>query len=154
MNDKRLISFIALLGFCLILASVIRLAGSSVGSSGQAESAFGAIYLEVSNKSMAKLRMKRKKALEKGLLVQEEGDWVGGALKGGGDSVGVKLRLKGDWLDHIEGTKWSFRIKVKNGGAWKGMRVFSIQRPETRAFLYEWLLHEWLREEGVYGTIL
>ena len=49
-------------------------------------------------------------------------------------SVRVKLRLKGDLPDHLEGDKWSFRIHTRDGNAIMGMRRFSIQAPKTRGF--------------------
>jgi CotH kinase protein len=55
------------------------------------------------------------------------------------------------------GDKWSFRIALDDGFAWRGMTTFSVQNPLTRDFLSEWLYHELLHEEKVitprYGFV-
>ena len=64
-------------------------------------------------------------------------------------SIKVKLRLKGDWTDHLEGKKWSFRIHVKGKDQLFGMRRFSIQHPKVRGYYSEPLFMETLRHVGV-----
>ena len=59
------------------------------------------------------------------------------------------MRLKGDWIDHLWGRKWSYRVKMRGSHAFLGMRRFSIQDPTTRNFLLEWAYLEHLRHEGV-----
>ena len=61
------------------------------------------------------------------------------------------MRIKGDWLDHIQGNKWSFRIKMKAGN-FHGMKEFSIQEPGTREYLSEWVLHKLFESEDVLTT--
>ena len=63
----------------------------------------------------------------------------------------AEIRLKGDWLDHLDGDKWSFRIKLTED-SWHGMREFSIQAPVTRDFLKEWLIHKIAIDEGLLTT--
>ncbi len=112
--------------------------------------------LEIAEKWMQKLKAKRKQAFERGLLVTEDDDWVKGkivtdSLSSMGEvlKVPVKLRLKGDWLDHLEGSKWSYRIQVKDPHAWNRLKTFSIQSSSTRGHLDEWVYHQWLRKEDV-----
>ena len=64
----------------------------------------------------------------------------------------AEIRLKGDWTDHLNTAKWSFRLKLEDGKAIQGKRTFSIQHPETRSFIDEWFMHEWFRNEGVLTT--
>ena len=64
-----------------------------------------------------------------------------------GRSIPVKMRLKGDWVDHLRGDKWSYRVHVEGEDAFLGMRHFSIQNPATRNYLYEWAYLEHLRAE-------
>ncbi len=85
---------------------------------------------------------KRIKAFNAGVLQTESNDWVKGILFGNGRMMKAKLRLKGDWLDHLIGDKWSFRIKMRKDYAWNRLRVFSIQTPFARGFLYEWYSHQ------------
>ena len=42
-------------------------------------------------------------------------------------TVPIKLRLKGDWNDHLVGRKWSFRIRVRDGE--QSVRVAALFDP-------------------------
>ncbi|MFK7905727.1 MAG: hypothetical protein AB8B69_11410, partial [Chitinophagales bacterium] len=112
--------------------------------------------LEIANKWMDKLKKKRQEAFGKGLLITEDDDWVKGniltdSVNATGETLKmpVKLRLKGDWLDHLSGNKWSYRIQVKDPHAWNRLKTFSIQNSSTRGQLDEWVYHQWLRKEDV-----
>jgi hypothetical protein len=107
------------------------------------------LSLEVGRSGVWALRLKREQALRDGVLISSDGDWVDGELKDGDGKWPVRLRLKGDWTDHLKGAKWSFRVKVRRDSAYRGMTVFSLQNPATRDFLNEWLFHQALRREGV-----
>ena len=105
--------------------------------------------LEIENKDFHKITEKRKEALQTGLLVSEDDDWVKGKIRTQTKDLMVDLRLKGDWLDHLKGDKWSYRIKVKDPDAWNRLKTFSVQNPATRDFLKEWLFHKLLERENV-----
>ena len=109
------------------------------------------IELTVPEKGINKLTQKRKKALQIGVLQSDDNDWVNAQMKSTGEKnpIPVEIRLKGDWLDHLKKDKWSFRVKVKDPFAWKRLKTFSIQSPETRDFLNEWILHQWWKKEDV-----
>ena len=107
------------------------------------------INLVIEDHSYRKLEAKRTEAMERGLLVTEKDDWVKARLEEGEEHFKVKIRLKGDWTDHLRGDKWSFRIAVAEGQAWNGMTTFSIQSPATRSYLQEWFFHRWLLQEGL-----
>jgi len=88
--------------------------------------------------------------LKIGVLLSTDDDFVPAtAHLNQADQVNIVMRLKGDWTDHIQGDKWSFRIHTQNGALIDGMRQFSIQSPDTRPFLLEWLMHLNLRDEGI-----
>lgn len=110
-------------------------------------------YLELSieKKDYQKLENKKWDAVSKGILITEEDDWVKGKVSSdiGGTDIPVKLRLKGDWLDHLQARKWSFRIKVKDPYSWNQLITFSIQSPETRMFMREWVYHRFLELNDV-----
>ncbi len=99
-----------------------------------------------------KLLQKRNTAFKKGVLQSGENDWVKGMLFGDGKVMKAKFRLKGDWLDHLEGDKWSFRIKLRKDYAWNRLRVFSIQTPEARDYLYEWFSHKLYDSKDILTT--
>ena len=68
------------------------------------------------------------------------------------EEIPIKIRLKGDWIDHLSGDKWSFRIKILGNKDFKGMKTFSIQHPKTRSFLKEWIMHKIFRDENILTT--
>lgn len=108
------------------------------------------LIMDVKFKDMEKIRAKRAEALAQDILVTSDDDWVPGTVRVDGRTVRVKLRLKGDWIDHLDHrTKWSFRIHVKGKDQLFGLRRFSIQHPKTRGFQGEPLFFETLRRMGV-----
>ena len=111
------------------------------------------IRLSIEEKALQKLNRKRSIALRNRILESGEDDWVKGKIlsETEGDKK-VKLRLKGDWLDHLKGDKWSFRVKMGSNEAWNRLRYFSVQTPEARYFLHEWLLHQFYEREDVLTT--
>ncbi|MBK7407816.1 MAG: CotH kinase family protein [Saprospirales bacterium] len=110
--------------------------------------------LRLDKNAMDKLEKKRAKALQAGLLESGPDDWVKGRIqwKELGSPVPVHVRLKGDWLDHLNTEKWSFRINLEGDQFWRGMQTFSLQHPGTRYFLHEWLLHECWKQEDILTT--
>ena len=112
------------------------------------------VFLDIPFSSMRTIEEKREEALETGILFSEDDDYVPGSIRyNDGESMDMQLRLKGDWSDHLESDKWSFRIQLKDGqGAILGMRRFSLQAPETRRFVNEWAYHQHLMSEGILTT--
>ena len=107
------------------------------------------IRLDISPTDMLKVRHKRERALQQGLLVSKSSDYVMAQLNYKDKELTGEVRLKGDWLDHLKGEKWSFRIKTKKQQTWNQMLTFSVQHPETRSYLKEWLYHQWLHQEEI-----
>jgi hypothetical protein len=96
--------------------------------------------------AMAQLR---EEALEEGILLQGDEDWQSAEIRFEGETIPVRIRLKGDWVDHLEEDKWSFRVETRGDRALMGMRSFSVQAPYTRRYLDEWLYMEDLRNAGI-----
>ncbi len=107
------------------------------------------LAIDVGFMEMEKLRAQRAVALERGILFHGEDDFVPASIRHEGGTTRVKLRLKGDWTDHLEGDRWSFRIHVRDGEQILGMRRFSVQHPMTRGYQGEVLYLETLRRLGV-----
>jgi hypothetical protein len=107
------------------------------------------ILIDIKFKHIRKLQQKRDEALTRGLLINGPNDFVPASIRHGGRTTKVKVRLKGDLPDHLEGSKWSFRIHVKGKEHIFGMRRFSIQNPQVRGFQGEVLFKETLRHVGV-----
>lgn len=106
------------------------------------------VNLVLSDNSYEKLNKVRVQALQQGLLSEKE-LWVKAKMEYQGQQIPCRIRLKGDWTDHLQGEKWSFRVELQDGFAWKRMVVFSFQNPNTRDFLKEWAFHEFLHSEGL-----
>jgi hypothetical protein len=107
------------------------------------------VELKVGKKQMARLHARRDKALELGILQEDDSSWVKAELIEDDRNWPVRIRLKGDWVDHLEGDKWSFRVELKGEGAWRRMTEFSLQSPERRGNLDEWVFHQVLARENV-----
>lgn len=108
--------------------------------------------LMIDTSSFQKLYRNRRLAFTKGVLQSSGDDWVKGMVFWEKEVNKVKLRLKGDWLDHLEGYKWSFRIKVKKGKAWNRLRTFSVQTPVSRFGASEWFVHQIFNSQSILTT--
>lgn len=111
------------------------------------------LNLQIDQKNWKRLEEKRRSAINAGVLESSDKDWVSASiLRDSQDAIPVEIRLKGDWLDHLVGDKWSFRIKVDDAHAWKRMKTFSLHTPSARYYLHEWLLHQFWEKEDVLTT--
>jgi hypothetical protein len=109
-------------------------------------------HIEIDTVEMTNLLETRIKAFEAGILQSEDDDWVKGFIFTDGHDMKAKLRLKGDWLDHLHGPKWSYRVKLKKDYSWNRMKVFSVQNPTARLGVNEWFLHQVMMSEGLLTT--
>ncbi|RME08271.1 MAG: hypothetical protein D6803_01620, partial [Anaerolineae bacterium] len=112
------------------------------------------IFLDVPFDSMLQLKAKRDEAVQIGVLYTGDEDFVPATLRyNDGQTLDIKLRLKGDWADHLRSDKWSFRIHItEDDGAVLGMRRFSLQAPHTRSYVSEWVFIQNLLQEGILTT--
>jgi len=109
------------------------------------------LQISFKEKHYKKLKEKRNKALADGILETSDNDYVPTIITFNGKDYKADLRLKGDWTDHLEGDKWSFRIKLKDDQTIFGMRKFSIHHPKTRGYVNEWLYHQANKAEDLMG---
>jgi hypothetical protein len=107
------------------------------------------LHLDIKFKHLEKLRAKRLEAMDAGVLIASDDDFVPATIRHEGRTIKTRIRLKGDALDHLSGDKWSFRVKVRNNDQLFGMRRFSIQAPVVRDYQTEPIFLEHLRREGV-----
>ncbi len=110
------------------------------------------LYFYINNKNYKKIQDFRKQALKKGILITTDNSWIKAIMFVADKYVKVKMRLKGDWTDHLQGEKWSFRIKIKSKNSFRRLKTFSIQNPATRSFIDEWLIHKIFIDEGILST--
>lgn len=109
------------------------------------------ITIDIKHKDFQKLAYQRELALSNGILIKSNDDYVPARIRYKDKNFKIKIRLKGDWTDHLEGDKWSFRIKVKGDNTLFGMKQFSIHHPKTRNYIYEWIFHRTLKREELLG---
>jgi len=107
------------------------------------------LSIDIKQIYMDRLREQRSQALRTGILMKQGDDRVPASIRWGDRTIKVGLRLKGDWTDHLETEKWSFRITVRGGDTLFGMRELSVQHPQTRNYINEWIYLEALRREDV-----
>jgi len=111
-----------------------------------------AINISVPKATLSQLDSFRMVALRNGVIDNSLKTYFDAAIFQGEDSIPIKLRIKGDWTDHLEGDKWSFRIKVRKGYSFNGLKSFSIQSPHTRSYLEEYVAHKLFEREDVLTT--
>lgn len=107
------------------------------------------VTIKLTQKHLQKLAKKREKALESGVLLTSDEDYVPAQVSYRDKDLRAEVRLKGDWTDHLDGEKWSFRVKLNRDQRIHGMRKFSLHHPKTRAYAGEWIFHQLLKQEGI-----
>ncbi|MDZ7360033.1 MAG: CotH kinase family protein [candidate division KSB1 bacterium] len=107
------------------------------------------IAIEIGKENFQKLAHKRAIALATRILTAGDDDFVPAKIHHQDKTVDAKIRLKGDWVDHLLGEKWSFRIVIKGDDTLLGMKQFSIHHPRARHYVYEWIFHQALRRESI-----
>ena len=107
------------------------------------------VYIDIKFKFLRKLQEKRKESLQRGVLITTKDDYVPAKIRHEGRTVKVKMRLKGDWARNSSDKKMSFRVQVKNGDHFLGMRRFSLQNPKARIYDGDRLFFEAIKREGI-----
>jgi hypothetical protein len=110
------------------------------------------VTINIKDERLQKIESKRQFALDKGILISDKEDWVKTNISWNDEEKKAKIRLKGDWTDHLYGQKFSLRVNVSKGKTLNGYSKFSIQNPVSRYFLDEWFIHKVLEKEGVLTT--
>ncbi len=121
----------------------------TANSSKAANANYETVNIKIGKKEFTKLELLRNKHLKRGLIENGDDDFVDAKLFYKGKKIDAKIRLKGHMTDHLQNKKWSFRVKTKGNDAFMGMTIFSLQHPGTRNYIYEWIYHEMLKQEGV-----
>lgn len=106
------------------------------------------LILDMKFKEFQNLKVGRNNALRKGRLDSEDILWSKAKIKLDKKEVDAKVRLKGDFLDHLATDKWSLRVNVRKDNL-DGMRKFSAQGPYTRDFHTEPLIHFVMGKKGI-----
>lgn len=111
------------------------------------------LQLTLKSKALAKITQKRNEALESGILVSGDDDFVKAKVNAEDqETAEASIRLKGDWTDHlVHPNKWSFRIVPEGENTVYGMRKFSIQHPKSRNYVWEWLFNKVVKDNDITG---
>ncbi len=107
--------------------------------------------IDVKLEDFRRLQFHRQQAMESHYLLGGNEQFVNAQLTADGEVVPIKLRLKGDSLEHLVGDKWSFRVRTRGDQTVAGMKQFSLHHPGARNYLAEWFFHRVLRKEGLLG---
>lgn len=110
------------------------------------------VEINISSENFNQILSKREEALKSKVLISNSDDWVKANINWNRESKKCKIRLKGDWTDHLVGQKWSFRINITGGKKVHGYSRFSIQNPLSRNYLSEWFIHQIFFDENVLTT--
>jgi hypothetical protein len=115
------------------------------------------LSLKVEQQDLDAIREVVDAARERGVIMPEGNDYVPAELTSEGNSFKAKVRIKGKMSDHVQGSKWSFRVIAKKDKGFLGMQRFSLQHPGTRNYLCDWFFHKLSSGEGIialrYGFI-
>lgn len=107
------------------------------------------LTLDIKFKHYDRLVKKRNTALKEGHLFRSDGDYVPAVIQTEDGAVKVKVRLKGDRLDHLRSDKWSLRVKVSGKNHIMGMRRFSLQHPRVREMHGHIIFYKMCSELGI-----
>jgi hypothetical protein len=109
------------------------------------------VQIDIKHMDMQKLEYARQKRLHG--VGGESGnvfEYVPAKIRRDGATYDAKIRLKGDRQIHYEDiNKLSLRVKLDGDNTLWGMKVFSLHKPRARNYIYEWLLLEMMKQEGV-----
>jgi hypothetical protein len=107
------------------------------------------LAIELQPEHEAILQRSRDEAMARGYIVTADAEIVPARVSCAGAAADARVRLKGDFTDHVDSDKWSLRIELEGGRTLLGMSAFSIQHPKTRGYLMQWLVFETARREGL-----
>lgn len=110
------------------------------------------LQIDIQFKDYERLAYTRERALNEGVLVSQDDDYVPATITVDGETYRVNIRVKGDLKDHwIDDEKWSFMVKMRDGRTLFGMRRFVLQHPRATAYLDDWYYLRFLSDYGLVG---
>lgn len=106
------------------------------------------LSITVSKDDWEKLRKQRDEGLTHKIFLKPDSAFVSATIEYKNESYKARLRLKGDFTDHLDSDKWSLRINLEEGNI-MAMKKFSLQHPKTRNYIHEWLFHQILNMQHI-----
>jgi hypothetical protein len=107
------------------------------------------LNIDIKLNNWQSLMKHKERALKNGIISNNEKKYIKGSVSFDGNKVPTKIRLKGDWVDHLLGKKLSLRFKLEDDSFINGMSTFSIQNPSTRDFQGQLIIDKMLREYDI-----
>jgi len=96
------------------------------------------------------LHKSRNKAIEQGMMLAEDNPWISGSININKKKYDLDIKLRGSHLSNwINENKMGYKIKLKKDQRFNGMKEFSIQHPEQREYIGEYLFMKVLESEGL-----
>ena len=106
------------------------------------------IRIEIDQKNLYKLELQRESKISQTSI--EEQNTAVAKLKTNKKKYDIKLRVKGDRLIHCrDKDKTSYKVDIKGDDRIWGLEEFSIQKPITRNYMYEFIFHRLLQTSGL-----
>ncbi|MFK8037015.1 MAG: CotH kinase family protein [Crocinitomicaceae bacterium] len=106
----------------------------------------------IPSKSKKKLTKYIEKSLGSAVISEKSKKYVSAYYLDNEDTTKIKIKIKGDWSDHIAPDKASYRFKLPSTASFEKMSSFSIQHPKARNFLSEWIMHIMADKVGILST--
>ena len=105
------------------------------------------ISIDIKLEDLEQLAQHRANARARFLLLDEDCEYYPASISSTEKISDIQIRLKGDWTDHLNSEKWSFRIKINDDCLW-GMKEFSLHMPEARRSMGEYLIQDFHSQQG------
>ena len=98
---------------------------------------FERIDIDIPYMGLKEILLDRERAISRGFNL--DSSFVKAEIKFRTKNYQARIRLKGDWSNHwLSQYRMSFRVELKEDGAVLGFKRFSLQKPRTRAFPYDY----------------
>lgn len=104
------------------------------------------LNIDIKFKDWQTLSKFRDIALKNGIIDSSQKKFINGNVLFDNQESEAKIRLKGDWTDHLLGEKWSLRFKLEDNNYFNKIRKFSLQSPTTRDFQGQLIIDKMLKE--------
>ncbi len=131
--------------FFLLISTTLLI--NSCSEPGDKQNIAKPIELTIESNEWSSLLLKRAEHLKKDVILSSKKDFVQAKLTYNNTTHNVKIRLKGDWTDHITGKYWSYRVHSKDTVL--GMRRFNLHDPKLKGYTYQWLFFQACKREGI-----